>query len=83
MGEDVVSEIANNRHCDCRLLIDIPRASPYCLNTEATMKRQIKAAAMRVAVLESELQTCTTVAMRKCVSESLEDARRQLRALGR
>jgi hypothetical protein len=48
---------------------------------EATMKRAIKAAQMRVAVLEAELAGCTTEAMRKCVSESLEDARRQLRAL--
>lgn len=42
---------------------------------------QIKAAALRVSVLEEELGTCTTEAMAQCVKESLDAARARLRVL--
>lgn len=39
-----------------------------------------RALAHRIAVLTEELATCTTAAMRRCVQESIDDARRQLAA---
>jgi hypothetical protein len=37
-----------------------------------------RAAILRIEVLRAELTTCTTVAMRRSVQESLTDAERQL-----
>lgn len=41
-----------------------------------------KALRLRIQVLNEELATCATYAMRRCVMESIIDAERQLTELG-
>ncbi|HKY37150.1 MAG TPA: hypothetical protein VJN18_14495 [Polyangiaceae bacterium] len=45
------------------------------------MTYRIKALKFRIATLQAELNTCTTAAMRRCVTESLVNAERQLTEL--
>jgi hypothetical protein len=42
------------------------------------MSQRIKALKFRIATLQAELASCSTAAMRRCVTESLIDAERQL-----
>jgi len=42
------------------------------------MSQAAKSLRLRITVLTAELATCTTAAMRRCVTESILDAERQL-----
>lgn len=45
------------------------------------MSQRIKSLKFRIATLQAELASCSTSAMRRCVTESLVDAERQLWAV--
>jgi hypothetical protein len=46
------------------------------------MKMQAKALRLRLNTLSQELESCTTRAMRRCVTETIIDTERQLHELG-
>lgn len=45
-------------------------------------KTLIKSLTLRLQAQQAELATCTTAAMTRCVAESIEDTKRQLREAG-
>lgn len=64
---------------DSKTDIDARLYAPYL---DLTMTTQAKALRIKINHLRAELEGCTTAAQRRCVTETIIDAERQLTELG-